>query len=188
MASPAQRSTTTGAILFGVANRVHIHLKPTSMCGINVVGGGGGFFATCLVQIIIPRAISVVEMMTRAWHGITIESWRVVVCAPVLQSLSAGTHSCCGNGRLMISSKHFCKRWFLFSQTALVEINEDFLQYIMSDCLSVEVWGHRSSGFGEGQQGQPGMELFVPHDPLTASGSSRTKTLGERWEVWQRTY
>ena len=21
---------------------VHIHLKPTSMCGINVVGGGGG--------------------------------------------------------------------------------------------------------------------------------------------------
>ena len=32
----------TGAILFGVANWVHIHLKPTSMCGINVVGGGGG--------------------------------------------------------------------------------------------------------------------------------------------------
>ena len=31
-----------GAILFGVANWVHIHLKPTSMCGINFVGGGGG--------------------------------------------------------------------------------------------------------------------------------------------------
>ena len=42
MTSPAQRSTKTGAILFGVANWVHIHLKPTSMCGINVVGGGGG--------------------------------------------------------------------------------------------------------------------------------------------------
>ena len=37
-----QRSTKTGAILFGVANWVHIHLKPTSMCGINAVGGGGG--------------------------------------------------------------------------------------------------------------------------------------------------
>ena len=47
MKSPAQRSTKTGAILFGVANWVHIHLKPTSMCGINVVGGGGGgSFAT----------------------------------------------------------------------------------------------------------------------------------------------
>ena len=35
---------TAGAILFGVAKRVHIHLKPTSMCGIVavVVGGGGG--------------------------------------------------------------------------------------------------------------------------------------------------
>ena len=31
-----------GAILFGVANWVHIHLEPTSTCGINVVGGGGG--------------------------------------------------------------------------------------------------------------------------------------------------
>ena len=40
--APAQRSTKTGAISFGVANWVHIHLKPTSMCGINVVGGGGG--------------------------------------------------------------------------------------------------------------------------------------------------
>ena len=40
--SPAQRSTKTGAILFGVAHWVHIHLKLTSMCGINVVGGGGG--------------------------------------------------------------------------------------------------------------------------------------------------
>ena len=39
---PSQSSTKTGAILFGVANWVHIHLKPTSMCGINVVGGGGG--------------------------------------------------------------------------------------------------------------------------------------------------
>ena len=27
---------------FGVAHRVHIHLKPTSMCGIVVVLGGGG--------------------------------------------------------------------------------------------------------------------------------------------------
>ena len=26
-----------------LANWVHIHLKPTSMCGINVVGGGGGW-------------------------------------------------------------------------------------------------------------------------------------------------
>ena len=43
MTSPAQRSTKTGAILFGVAYWVHIHLKPTSMCGINFVGGGGGF-------------------------------------------------------------------------------------------------------------------------------------------------
>ena len=42
MTSPAQRSTKTGAILFGVAYWVHIHLKPTSMCGINFVGGGGG--------------------------------------------------------------------------------------------------------------------------------------------------
>ena len=43
-ARQAQRKdrTKTGAILFGVANWVHIHLKPTSMCGINVVGGGGG--------------------------------------------------------------------------------------------------------------------------------------------------
>ena len=41
---PSQSSTKTGAILFGVANWVHIHLKPTSMCGINVVGGGGGGF------------------------------------------------------------------------------------------------------------------------------------------------
>ena len=40
--SPAQRSTTAGAILFGVADRVHIHLKPTSMCGINVATGKGG--------------------------------------------------------------------------------------------------------------------------------------------------
>ena len=30
-------------ILFGVAaNRVHIHLKPNSRCGIVTVGGGGG--------------------------------------------------------------------------------------------------------------------------------------------------
>ena len=43
MTSPAQRSTKTGAILFGVAYWVHIHLKPTSMRGINFVGGGGGF-------------------------------------------------------------------------------------------------------------------------------------------------
>ena len=42
MTSPAQRSTKTGAILFGVAYWVHIPLKPTSMCGINFVGGGGG--------------------------------------------------------------------------------------------------------------------------------------------------
>ena len=43
--SPVQRSTKTGAILFGVANWVHIHLKPTSMCGINfVLGGGGGVY------------------------------------------------------------------------------------------------------------------------------------------------
>ena len=42
MTSPAQRSTKTGAILFGVAYWVHIHLKPTSMCGINFVGGLGG--------------------------------------------------------------------------------------------------------------------------------------------------
>ena len=41
MTSPAQRSTKMGAILFGVAYWVHIHLKPTSMCGINFVGGGG---------------------------------------------------------------------------------------------------------------------------------------------------
>ena len=33
---------TAGAILFGVANRVHIHLKPTSMCGVSGGGGGGG--------------------------------------------------------------------------------------------------------------------------------------------------
>ena len=25
-------------------NTAHIHLKPTSMCGVNVVGGGGGVF------------------------------------------------------------------------------------------------------------------------------------------------
>ena len=46
MTSPAQRSTKTGAILFGVAYWVHIHLKPTSMCGINFVGGGGGMSVT----------------------------------------------------------------------------------------------------------------------------------------------
>ena len=46
MTSPAQRSTKPGAILFGVAYWVHIHLKPTSMCGINFVGGGGG---SCLM-------------------------------------------------------------------------------------------------------------------------------------------
>ena len=51
MTSPAQRSTKTGAILFGVANWVHIHLKPTSMCGINVVGGGGATMCPPLVGI-----------------------------------------------------------------------------------------------------------------------------------------
>ena len=46
--SPAPKSRKTGAILFGVANWVHIHLKPTSMCGINVLrGGGGGGGAQC---------------------------------------------------------------------------------------------------------------------------------------------
>ena len=38
----AQRSTTAGSNLFGVANKVHIRLKPTSTCGIVVVLGGGG--------------------------------------------------------------------------------------------------------------------------------------------------
>ena len=54
--SPAQRSTKTGAILFGVANWVHIHLKPTSMCGINVVGGGGGghFYREILINHFFP--------------------------------------------------------------------------------------------------------------------------------------
>ena len=36
-----QRSTTA-ANLFWVGNWVHIHLKPTSMCGIQLGGGGGG--------------------------------------------------------------------------------------------------------------------------------------------------
>ena len=39
---PSAKIDEDGRHLFGVANWVHIHLKPTSMCGINVVGGGGG--------------------------------------------------------------------------------------------------------------------------------------------------
>ena len=48
--SPAQRSTTAAARhSIWVANRVHIHLKPTSMFGFNVFffwGGGGGSWMT----------------------------------------------------------------------------------------------------------------------------------------------
>ena len=48
--SATQRSTTTGAILIGVANRVHndIHSKLTSMCGIVVVGAAGIFCGVTL--------------------------------------------------------------------------------------------------------------------------------------------
>ena len=41
-ASTVQRSTTAGAILFEVANSIHIHVKPTSVYGIVVFGAGIG--------------------------------------------------------------------------------------------------------------------------------------------------
>ena len=45
-AKPSAKIDEDGAILFSVANIVHIHWKPTSMCGIDVAvcvwGGGGG--------------------------------------------------------------------------------------------------------------------------------------------------
>ena len=47
--NPVQRSTKTSAILFGVPNRVHIHLTLTSMCGIFIAWGGvggGGYFTS----------------------------------------------------------------------------------------------------------------------------------------------
>lgn len=30
----------------------------------------------------------------------------------------------------------------------MVTVNEEFLEYVQEDALSIEVWGHRSSGFG----------------------------------------
>ncbi|VDN94729.1 unnamed protein product [Brugia pahangi] len=61
-----------------------------------------------------------------------------------------------------------------------IVVTEEFLEYIQEDALSIEVWGHRSSGFGND---------FVP--PKVANGiidvEQSYKSLQERWsEVTKR--
>ena len=52
------------------------------------------------------------------------------------------------------------------------------MSYIQSDCLAIEIWGHRSKGFGDGIGAPlpPGGEV-VPAEALV---SNRSKTLQER--------
>ncbi|XP_065186816.1 kinesin-like protein KIF13B isoform X2 [Sycon ciliatum] len=74
---------------------------------------------------------------------------------------------------------------FLHPHVCQVVVNEDFMAYIQADCLAIEVWGHRSSGFGDGltAAAPPGGEVIAAEQLV----SSRTKTLQERWmEVMRR--
>lgn len=64
------------------------------------------------------------------------------------------------------------------TQVCQVVVSEDFLSYIQSDCLAIEIWGHRSKGFGDGMPVAmpPGGEVI----PAEALVSNRSKTLQER--------
>uniref|UniRef100_A0A0N4Z4F3 Kinesin motor domain-containing protein n=1 Tax=Parastrongyloides trichosuri TaxID=131310 RepID=A0A0N4Z4F3_PARTI len=59
-----------------------------------------------------------------------------------------------------------------------VVVNEEFLEYIQEDALSIEIWGHRSSGFGPETSINNGEEFDL---------AQKQKSLQERWiEVTRR--
>lgn len=60
-------------------------------------------------------------------------------------------------------------------QDFLVQVTDEFLEHVAEDALSIEVWGHRSSGYGS--NGLP-RELEM---------RQKSKSLQERWaEVTRR--
>lgn len=64
-------------------------------------------------------------------------------------------------------------------------VTEEFLEYVQEDALSVEVWGHRSSGLDDGDEASSDPGICLPARDLLAG--KQQKSLQERWtEVTRR--
>ncbi|VDM47096.1 unnamed protein product [Toxocara canis] len=79
-----------------------------------------------------------------------------------------------------VHTPHSSNFQFEHEKDFLVTVTEEFLEYVQEDALSIEVWGHRSSGYGND---------FAPSSALNGlvDVEQKYKSLQERWaEVTRR--
>ncbi|KAI6210619.1 Kinesin-73 [Aphelenchoides besseyi] len=70
-----------------------------------------------------------------------------------------------------------------------ITVTDEFCEYVQEDALSIEIWGHRSSGFGsdEDENVDEGLSLSASVDEQAAVTAQKHKSLQERWaEVTRR--
>uniref|UniRef100_A0A1I7SLJ5 Kinesin motor domain-containing protein n=1 Tax=Bursaphelenchus xylophilus TaxID=6326 RepID=A0A1I7SLJ5_BURXY len=69
-----------------------------------------------------------------------------------------------------------------------VTISEEFLEYVQEDALSIEIWGHRTSGLDDGEDAADlGISVTSLPNDTAAVMAQKQKSLQERWsEVTRR--
>ncbi|CAD5230171.1 unnamed protein product [Bursaphelenchus okinawaensis] len=77
---------------------------------------------------------------------------------------------------------------FDYEKDFYVTITEEFLEYVQEDALSIEIWGHRTSGLDDAEESTDlGISVTsLPNDTATVM-AQKQKSLEERWaEVTRR--